>query len=287
MEKLSYYEAMYQGNPYAYDEGHYEQSLSLGGNGTKYVPSLMEQYFSGLEGLKAAHPDRGHDPADRAGYLEDMRGLQDELGYYPEFDSRMESAYREQLGLFEGYYEQALQSRSPEELQQLRDELPEIAARYEQSCRDELGYHPYAQEQEQALEAGEGPTMDEVSELGESRGEYETLDPGPTMDEAAGLEQDAGEYETLGEGPTMSEVSELGESRGEYETLDLGPTMDEAAGLEQSAGEYESLNEGPSMESYSTASGEEYSSHSLSEAGGPSESTGESESESHGQSYGY
>ena len=235
--------------PYAQDEGYYVHVLGAGPgrSGTKYVPSLHEQYLDGVKGINEQYFDRNESPEIRSAYMEELRGLQDQLGYYPEFDTRMQDIYEDQMkvgveSIGPGVLE-AEQNNDLEALKQYRDQI----ANYDTAVRDSLGYYNYEPQTLNTEEFGENaahaPDESTAPEEGESAAAEQVQHTSEGEDFMENLNESAGEdmgalYGETAPSEGESVMENLSESAGE----DMGALYGEAA---PSEGEsvMENLNE--------------------------------------------
>ena len=235
--------------PYAQDEGYYVHSLGAGpgSSGTRYVPSLQEQYLDGVKGINELYFDRNESPEIRSAYMQELRGLQDELGYYPEFDARMQAIYEDQMKAgvesIEPGVREAEQNNDLDALKQYRDQI----ANYDSAVRDSLGYYNYEPQMPNMEEFGENaapePGESTAPEVGERAAAEQVQNTSAGEDVMENLNESAGEdmgalYGETAPAEGEDVMEDLNESAGE----DMGALYGETAPAE-SEDVMEDLNE--------------------------------------------
>ena len=218
---MSYAEKCREQAPYLNDEGYTVHVRSLGGSGTKLVPSLHDQYQQRVSDLQHQYPNYEflRDPQAARDYYGQVYRAQEELDYYPELDPRMASEYQSYGGNaaaahMSGYYP-------------YRDS-PNYQARY--------GQQPYAPE------TAERPGMDQYA--AQSEPYAQDFAERPSMDQyAAQTEPYAQDYS---ERPNMDQYAAQSEPYAP-ETAER-PSMDRLYGAElEQGGPEQGAAQGPEI----------------------------------------
>ena len=174
---LTYEQAKSLENPYANDEGHYEQQLvkSLSGSSTKYVPSIADQYADCVCQINDAHPYRNINPYEREQYMEEIYQAQEELGYFPEFDERAQESYDAYMEQFDRHFSERAENGSDKE----KEFIAENREQFDNYYREQTGYFPnrpelhaeelYSQSNEEAVSQGENAEVSMDSYVSESK----------------------------------------------------------------------------------------------------------------------
>ena len=285
--------------PYAQDEGYYVHSLGagLGSRGTRYVPSLQKQYLDGVKGINELYFDRNESPEIRSAYMQELRGLQDQLGYYPEFDARMQAIYKDQMRVgAESIGPRVLEAEQNNDLEALKQYRDQIA-NYDTAVRDSLGYYNYEPQTLNTEEFGEnaapGPGESTAPEVGERAAAEQVQHMSADEDVMEDLNESAGEDMSALYGETATTEGEglmdnLNESAGEDMSALYGETattegeglmdnLNESAGEDMSAlyGETATTEGEGLMDNLNESAGEDMSAL----YGGSESNQGENESE--------
>lgn len=251
---LTYEQAKSLENPYANDEGHYEQQLvkSLSGSSTRYVPALADQYADRVCQINDAHPYRNINPNDMGQYMEEIYQAQEELGYFPEFDARAQESYDAYMEQFDRHFSERNENGNDKE----KEFIAENREQFDKYYREQTGYFPNRPElhvEEQFSQSNE----DSVSQR-----------------ENAEISMDNYVAESKSSGVETSQNSEKAFSQGESSDISMDSY---ASGGHESGGE--SYDSGYDMSSYSGISDSSGNSSNLSNSK-ESESEGKSKSES-------
>lgn len=226
-------------NPYGEDTGYYTHTMerSLSGSNTVYHPSLYEQYSARMGELYSEIEGRELSPKEHDEYLEKVYDLQDELGYYPEFDPRMEAAYVQSMYGVGEAVNSVVAEGDKEQIKSFKESLME----YDAAQRDRLGYYPNRPEEhvQEAYSAAE--TMNDYTESEDFR-----LETGETAINAETMKN-------YTEGEDFSQ--ETGETAVYAETMDgyiesegYSQGADEQAGYSESGESYSESGESNSMQ---------------------------------------
>lgn len=199
-------------NPYGEDTGYYTHTMekSLSGSNTVYHPSLYEQYSARMGELYSEIEGRELSPKEHDEYLEKVYDLQDELGYYPEFDPRMETAYAQSMYGVGEAVDSAVAKDDKEQIKSFKESL----MKYDTAQRDRLGYYPNRPEEHAQEAYSSAETMDDYTESEDfSQETGETAVYVETMDgyiESGGYSQGADEQ--TGYSVSEESYSESGEA---------------------------------------------------------------------------
>lgn len=178
-------------NPYAEDNDiELVRMRTLSGSNSKVIHPLMDEYQRSVQELNQSFDFQNSD-ADT--YFKNLSAIQDELGYYPEFDPRMEKKYQQlRYERQSDYAEQfwAGQNAGAEKTE-LRSMFDQGLAAIESQTRTELGYYNYspngisvfediAKENEEESDMSAYAGMDSGEHYGADS--YLDLNPGESMD---------------------------------------------------------------------------------------------------------
>ena len=239
----TYYQVRAMENPYAEDNDiELVRMRTLSGSNSKVIHPLMDEYQRSVQELNQSFDFQNSD-ADT--YFKNLSAIQDELGYYPEFDPRMEEKYQQlRYERQSDYAEQfwAGQNAGAENTE-LRSMFDQGLAAIESQTRTELGYYNYspngisvfediAKENEEEIDMSAYAGMGSGEHYGVDS--YLDLNTGEEIDMSAYAGMDSGEHYGAdsyldlnpGESVDMSTYADLnaeenggaGESEGEEES---------------------------------------------------------------------